>query len=521
MSYLCVHLDGERALSTPCPAQNQLSRASGIYYRCFIKYSFDKSCTYLATLAREHRSGRLDLKWYITNEKRLDPSTYEYIAEVLELPTSIWYWDKVPGETPTIHGNDGIWVHNLDLDRGYYTARTWRLPSDGAPYELDDDSEGPLVISWERPRLGDIAVSLDKFEALEDFYWNELASLPQLGAKVLPMRKYQRPSDKPLQVSQVSSSTRSVLVNLVFCVITDFASQWYALLFETILSERLTLHFVSAYLLLAVWDVDLELNMGGGSVAATSFPTWPTVGQEDQITFWYRGVIVAAVTDMENESQRSEAILRARSAYEAVYLKSKGDEMEKGFGLVISSKHLIVIEFGQKDHKVSDCHPIFTENCTNVMQVRGHCQRVFGRASVNISTIETLISVFHQASCLKQQAKEQHNRLLDLPPELRKAVFDLLDRKSFDSVAKAVPALLTEYWYHPVINDNQRIASVVEENDGFEPLRLMKLRFENEGIYRRFRRHSIPRPRDRYLLKFSGCDAGLAYLLLPEVQHAA
>ncbi|KAI9703741.1 MAG: hypothetical protein M1836_007511 [Candelina mexicana] len=491
MAYQCIHLNGKRLYVTDS--------------------DFALNCTYLATLAKEHRSGRLDLKWYIENKERQDHKTRTYLKEVLHLPQGMIYWDKVPGETPTMHGNKAVWVFNLDLDRETYTVKTWLMPHHRpADDRLQDDAGERIAISWDRPRLGDIAIPLKTFEALKDFHWRTLASLPQLGADVLPIQKFQHPSDKPMQVPRISTTTTSVMAALVVCLLTDFASQWYALVFETVLSKRLTLQFIRAYLLLAVWDVDLELNDGGGAVESRSFPTWPTIGLDDEATFWFCGVVVAAVMDMSDENQRAKAISRARSIYEARDQKLEGTRLSRGRALIISPRHIMVINFGRTDQPRSEHHPIFTD-FTKIIRQGDHHYSVHGRASVNVSTIEALINVFHQGTHISVQPAEQHNRLLDLPPELRKAVFDLLDRKSFYSVTEALPTLTSEYCYHPVFNGTKRIASVAEETELFEPLRLLKLRFENEATYWNFRRMNSHGTKSRYLLKFLGIDSGLAY----------
>ncbi|KAI9716648.1 MAG: hypothetical protein M1812_005186 [Candelaria pacifica] len=484
---------------------------TGTYYRSFVNDTyFDESCTFLITLGNEYRNGRLDMKWFLETKTIRDQQLRSLYKDVLNFPIRVHGWEDVPGATPTMWGNRVVWVHTLDLDRDYYTARTWSLPCHSSPEEVESESTDNDRRLWDRAGHGDIAVSLQSLETIKSYKWKDLASLPQLGVDVLPIQRFQQASkDRPL--GDILPSTGSVMGDVVCTVITDLACQWYALLFETILSEPLTLKFITAYLLLAVWDVDLEISDFGGAVGSGSFPTWPTIRIEDQTSFWFRGVLVVAVLDMENKIQRSEAISRACSAHAAASGASGSNGSSTVFALLMSAKHLMTIEFGQTECHYSDYRSMFTDEHTKVIQNCGAADRVFGRAPVDVLTVETLINVFHRANALTRQSNTANNRLLNLPPELRKAVFDLLDRKSFASACEALPTLWDEYWYHRVFNGNQRIAAVAHQHEGYEPLRRVKLRFENDTNYRKFQRLR-GFTRRRYLLKFFGCDSGLAYV---------
>ncbi len=250
----------------------------------------------------------------------------------------------------------------------------------------------------------------------------------------------------------------------------------------------------------------------------TKFPTWPTISLDDQTTFWFHGVIIVAVTDLENEIQRAEATSRARSEYEAGW-GAGGTRSRTTYGLVMSPKHLLVLEFGRTSSLTRDIQPIFLDY-TKIRSPWANHHRLYPRVSINIPTIETLTDIFQQSNRNAYTSGER-SKLQDLPPELRKAVFDLLDRKSFFSAAKAIPSLMSEYWYHPPFDVTRRIASVAEEIRDFEPLRPLMLRCENETSYWRYVCAYTARPKSRYLLKFSGCDGGLAYYGFPEFELAS
>ncbi len=202
MTHLCIQFNGER--TTLNSEMKYLIVLLGSYYRTYLTdKDFDWCCILLTKLAKEYQNGHIDLQWYLEIENRYDPTARKFYKDVLRIQGPAIRWDKVPGETPAMWGNKAVWVHNLNIDRGYYTARTWGFPRRSSEQDLGFEGDEALAGSWERPRYGDIAVSLKSLEPLTSCKWKDLTSLPQLGEDVLPTPRFLEPSDNPF-MSHVS-----------------------------------------------------------------------------------------------------------------------------------------------------------------------------------------------------------------------------------------------------------------------------------------------------------------------------
>ena len=377
----------------------------------------------------------------------------------------LYKWHEVPGETAAFHYRRKLWVFSANLDDWIFTIRVL-LPGDSLQGAIPTDE------IWST-----ISISISNLPSNgTDWTWADLKAKSLARSSINPTTPFSQPRSQatlfsvyrfhdsyrpgrqaPFLGQVICPEQYDIHTQLVGGLINRLGTQWYSMLFETVLSHWLTRRFTTAYLLLAAWDVDIAepqicidtlwqenawTRDNGPQYRVTEFPNWEILS--NATVFWYKKVLIAVADDLGDAKQKTEAIASAEVAYNCSGLK------KDSFAVVLSSKELMIVEFGHNSQSVSNVFCIFEDVHKEVNRLE-----IYPIVSVNMAAIAALIDVFKISRARGAASSIRAIRLL--PLDLWMEVHDYLDRKEADNLAEAFPDLAEEFMGWNVNQSIQRL----------------------------------------------------------------